>query len=127
MADLFTLPELAAYMQAPSVNGDSAELLLELVTDLIADTYGGDLPDPPPAKFRRIALEAAKRAYLNPNGYRSETLPDGYSYTRGNDTSRAQAGLYLTDVERRQITSAAGGATVRTTRLVTSSQMWDEA
>lgn len=117
MADLFTLPELAAYMQAPSINEESAALLLELVTDLIADTYGADLPDPPPAKFRRIALEAAKRAYLNPNGYVSETLGD-YSYNRGGNGGGAQVGVYLTRAERQAILAAGGRPTVSTVQLV---------
>ena len=118
-AGLFTLPELAAYCQVPDVDPTTGTLLLDLVTGLIADTLGADLPDPPPARFRRIALEAAKRAYLNPNGYVSETLGD-YSYNRGGNGGGAQVGVYLTALERRQILHTVGKPSVGTVRLVTA-------
>jgi hypothetical protein len=59
---LFTLDDLAAYMQVPAVTPVTGELLSELTDDLIADAYGGPLPTPAPARVRRIALEVAKRA-----------------------------------------------------------------
>jgi hypothetical protein len=117
---LFTLDDLAAYMQVPAVTPTTGALLSELTDDLIADAYGGPLPTPAPARVRRIALEVAKRAYQNPNGYVSETLGD-YSYNRGSRSSpRAmdQSGLYLTDEERRAIASVAGRSTVRTVQFV---------
>lgn len=117
MPELFTLPELAAYMQVPAVNEDTGTLLQELATSLIADTYGSPLPDPPPDRLRRVALEVTKRAYLNPNGYVSETLGD-YSYNRGG-TGSGGAGVYLTDAERQTVRAAGGLPTVRTVRLVT--------
>ena len=119
---LFTLPELAAYMQTPTVDEATATLLAELAEGLIADTYGAELPDPPPPRLRRIALEATKRAYQNPNGYVSESIGD-YSYTRGsrsNPRALEQSGVYLTDAERATIVSASGRSTVRTYRLVTA-------
>ena len=119
MPDLFTLPELAAYMQVPSVNEDTGNLLLELATGLIEDVYGAALPDPAPSRLKRIALEVVKRAYLNPNGYTSETLGE-YSYNRGSRNGREldQAGIYLTDAERSAVASAGGRSTVRTAQLV---------
>jgi hypothetical protein len=117
---LFTLDDLAAYMQVPAVTPVTGELLSELTDDLIADAYGGPLPTPAPARVRRIALEVAKRAYQNPNGYVSETLGD-YSYNRGsrsNPRAMDQSGLYLTDEERRAIASVAGRSTVRTVQFV---------
>jgi hypothetical protein len=118
---LFTLPELAAYMQTPTVDEATAALLAELAESLIADTYGAELPDPSPARLRRIALEVTKRAYQNPNGYVSESIGD-YSYTRGarsDPRSLGQSGVYLTDAERAAIVSLSGRSTVRTFRLVT--------
>lgn len=127
MADLFTLPELAAYMQVPSVNDDTATLLLELVTGLMMDAYGADLPATPTAAMRRIGLEATKRAYLNPNGYVTETLPDGYSYNRGGVYSgTATNGVYLTPAERQELMKAGGRATVRTVKLVTPFEFTDD-
>jgi hypothetical protein len=116
---LFTLPELAAYMQTPAVDPNTATLLAELAEGLIADTYGGDLPTPAPARLRRIALEVVKRAYNNPNGYVSETLGD-YSYNRGGNGGGAQVGIYLTAFERQQIATLSGRSTVRTVRMVTA-------
>jgi hypothetical protein len=116
MADLFILPELAAYMQVPSINEETGELLLELVTGLIEDAYGSAIPAPVPSRLRRVALEATKRAYLNPNGYESESLGD-YSYRRASG-SRGRSGLYLTADEVRQVAAAAGRATVRTVQFV---------
>jgi hypothetical protein len=121
MPSLFTLPELAAYMQTPEVDEATAALLAELAVDLIADTYGGNVPNPAPARLRRIALEVTKRAYQNPNGYVSESIGD-YSYTRGSRSSPKaleQTGVYLTDAERNAIVSVSGRSTVRTFRLVT--------
>lgn len=122
MADLFTLPELAAYMQVPSVNEDTAELLLELASDLITDVYGDALPDPAPSRLKRVALEVVKRAYLNPNGYVSENLAD-YGYRRGSDAARS--GVFLTDAERAVVVSAAGRSTVGSVKLVTPFEFTD--
>lgn len=114
---LFTTAELAAYMQQAesAVNQQTAELLLDLTTGLIEDVYGGALPDPVPMRLLRVGLEVAKRAYLNPNGYVSESLGD-YSYSRGRGPT--QQGVYLTSAERQAIRGAAGLPTVRSVRLV---------
>lgn len=112
---LFTTAELAAYMQVPSVNEDTAALLIELTEGLIADVYGAALPDPAPSRLKRVGLEVAKRAYLNPSGYRSESLGD-YSYTRASDA--VSSGIYLTTAERSAIVSLSGRSTVRTVQLV---------
>lgn len=113
---LFTTAELASYMQVPSVNTATATLLHELTEGLITDAYGSALPATIPARIKRVALEVAKRAYLNPNGYRSESLAD-YSYTRGGDVARS--GVYLTSAERQAVRGAAGLSTVRSVKLVT--------
>lgn len=118
---LFTLPELAAYMQTPQLDETTAGLLAELTGSLIVETYGGALPQPAPPRLRRIALEVTKRAYQNPNGYVSESIGD-YSYTRGSRSSSKaldQSGVYLTDAERNAIAAVAGRSTVRSYRLVT--------
>lgn len=117
---LFITSELASYLQQSSINEGAAELLLELTEGLIEDVYGAALPDPAPARLKRIALEVAKRAYLNPNGYVSESLGD-YSYSRGSHgRGPTQHGVFLTTAERQAIVSASGRSTVRSVRLVNS-------
>lgn len=126
MADLFTLPELAAYMQVPSVNEDTGDLLLELATGLIAEVYDPTdevLPDPAPSRLKRIALEVVKRAYLNPNGYASENLAD-YGYRRGAEAARS--GVFLTDPERASVVRASGRSTMRSVKLVTPFEFTDD-
>lgn len=113
---LFTSAELASYMQVPSVSEDTYDLLIELAEGLIEDAYGSALPGPAPTRLKRIGLEVVKRAFLNPSGYRSETIAD-YSYTRGPESSRS--GIYLTSAERQAIRGAAGLSTVRSVKLVT--------
>lgn len=118
---LFTTTEFASYVQQPAVNEDTVTLLLELVTGLMEEAYGAVLPDPGTSAMRRIGLEATKRAYLNPNGYVQETLPDGYSYNRGGVYSaQTDNGVYLTAAERRALVAASGRATVRSYKLVNS-------
>lgn len=117
---LFTSAELASYMQVPSVNDDTADLLIELTEGLIEDVYGDALPDPARSRLKRIGLEIAKRAYLNPNGYVSETLGD-YSYSRGSyGRGPSEHGVFLTASERQQIVAASGRSSVRSVRLVNS-------
>jgi len=119
MSLLFTLPELAAYMQQPDVNEATGELIRELVTDLIADVSGAPIPDQFPPRFKRVALAATKRAYLNPNGYVSESLGD-YSYSRGaRSGAGVESSVYLTDAERASILASSGRSSVRSVKLVT--------
>lgn len=117
---LFIESELASYMQVPSVDADTAALLIELTEGLIEDAYGSTpLPDPAPSRLKRVALEVAKRAYLNPNGYVSESLGD-YSYSRGAyGRGPSQHGVFLTSAERQAVRGAAGLPTVRSVKLVT--------
>lgn len=89
MADLFSLSELASYLQVPEVDNATADLLLSLVTAEIRAYVGGStydaLLDADLLAFKGIALEAAKRAYLNPSGLRSASIDD-YSETFAAET-----------------------------------------
>ncbi len=103
MADLFTLADLAAALQVPSVDPVAGDLVRRRVTGrIIAVT--GVLGDPPPAAVFDIALTVAVRAYNNPQGLASETI-GSYSYTRERGQ---QGGVYLTEQERRQLRAAVG-------------------
>jgi hypothetical protein len=101
--DLFTNGELASYLQVAEVDDATADLARDLVTTEIrlyagATTYdalsGADL-----ASFKGIALEAAKRTYLNPSGLRSAQIDD-YSETFATETI---TGASLTDLEQARI------------------------
>jgi hypothetical protein len=103
MADIYTLDEFDAYLQA-TANETTATLLRELVTGLIEDIDGRDyseLATTATYTTKSIALEAAARAYRNPEGLTSYTIDD---YTARRDTQNAAPpGLYLTDAEISQL------------------------
>lgn len=100
MADLFTNAEFAAYLQTTvgELKTATVDLLRDLLLELIEDVTGSlaDV-DPLPASVRTVALDATRRAYLNPQGYTSETA-GGFTYRR--EGKAAEVGLYLTDDER---------------------------
>lgn len=101
---LYELTEFASYVQ-DDVDTPTAQLLLELVTGVIEEVSGAPF-DPVPATVKAIALEAAKRAYVNPKGLQSRTEAAGPF----NDTERwnaADSGVYLTGRERAAIAAAA--------------------
>jgi hypothetical protein len=70
MSDIATAEELQWSIQI-TVDPDAALVLLDLAQGLIIDEIGVRDPWPPTAKA--VALAAAGRAYLNPEGIRSET------------------------------------------------------
>lgn len=98
MADLFTLAELATYMQVDSLPEASATLARELATAQIRAAVG-------PARFdaltdttllKPLALEVARRSLLNPTGLRSEQIDD-YSVTYASET--VAGGLLAAELE----------------------------
>ena len=91
MADIADPEELEWFIQT-TVDGVVAGFLLELAQGLIVDEIGVHDPWPPTAKT--VALAAAGRAYLNPEGNRSETTGP---FTAVRDA--AALGVYLTDDE----------------------------
>ncbi|MFY1588989.1 hypothetical protein ACN267_31365 [Micromonospora sp. WMMD734] len=105
MADLFTLEQLASYMQQ-DLDQASAELARALTTALIRAEVGAArydaLTDLSP--FLPVALEVARRTLLNPAGIRSEQIDD-YSVTYA---AEVIGGPALTESERAQVLAAAG-------------------
>lgn len=87
---LYTLDEFAAYMQSDAINTTTATLLLDLVTGLV-DELGTFTAYP--VSVKAVALEAAARAYRNPDGLTSETVDD---WTGRRESA---AGVYLTESE----------------------------
>ena len=100
MADLFTLEQLASYMQS-DLDTASADLALSLATALIRGEVGAArydaLTDLSP--LLPVALEVARRVLLNPTGVRSEQIDD-YSVTYATEFV---GGAVLTDAERAQV------------------------
>lgn len=108
---LFELGELASYLQAPEVDNATAQLLLDLVTVEIRWYVGGDrydaMTDADLLAFKGVALEAVKRAYLNPSGLRSSSIDD-YAETFATETF---AGVALTAAEQDRIDQLLGRST----------------
>lgn len=85
-----------------------AEAALEDASALVRDEAGRSWVDEdgavtaPPAVVT-VTLKAARREYVNPNGYTSEqTGPFSYQLPRG------ETGVYLTEAERRIVRRTAG-------------------
>ena len=91
MADIANTGELEWFIQT-RVDHAVAGFLLELAQGLIVGEIGEHDPWPPVAKA--VALAAAGRAYLNPEGMKSETTGP---FTGVRDA--AGLGVYLTDDE----------------------------
>lgn len=89
VASIATLEELTTFLQIPEVKNDII-LLLDLAEGQIAEVIGAQ--DPWPTTAKAIALEAAKRAYVNPEGLGSET-------TGGTAATFPERGVYLTKAE----------------------------
>ena len=100
MADLFTLGQLASYMQS-DLDQASAELARDLATSLIRAEVGAArydaLVDLSP--LLPVALEVGRRVLLNPGGARSEQIDD-YSVTYATEFV---GGAALTVAEREQV------------------------
>lgn len=71
MADIATLPEFASFLQIDIDTATANLLLLDLAQGLIAAQIGER--DPWPTVAKSVALSAAARAYVNPDGVRQRT------------------------------------------------------
>lgn len=102
MADIATLEEFASFLQVDVDTATANLVLLDLAQGQIVDEIG--TRDPWPATAKAVALSAAKRAYVNPEGVSSETTGGTTSvYADGN------MGVFLTDDERARLQRAGGG------------------
>lgn len=99
MAVLFTPEELATYLQVNAVIPATANQLRDLLTGIFEAETGVILAPllAVPSEAKAIGLAAAGRAYVNPQGYTSETVG---SYTYRREGAAGLAGLYLTETER---------------------------
>lgn len=114
--DIITTADLASYLRDADLDATAAGLYVELANGLVTDITG-DLSAPFPARARAVALEAAARAYRNPEGATSETIDD---YTFRRDGATSSGGVYLTPSEMALLRGlAGGGSAVRSVRLVT--------
>lgn len=115
MADLFTRGELASYLQIPEVDDETVDLLLELVTAQIR-LYAGPavydaMSDTDLLALKGIALEAAKRCYLNPSGLRQQSSAiDDYQESQTFATETF-GGVGLTESEQGLIDRVLGRST----------------
>ena len=102
MADLFTLEELASYLQQ-NVDTASATLARSLATGLVKRAAGGHdftADTTVPDEVKAVALAVTGRIYGNPRGVTGENI-GSYSYRV------AETGTGLTDDERRIVAAAA--------------------
>lgn len=106
MADIATLEEFASFIQADVDTATASLLLLDLAQGQIVEKIG--TPTPWPTIAKAIALEAAKRAYVNPEGLGSET-------TGGTAATYPERGVYLTEDEVARLSgwlNGPGGSTL---------------
>lgn len=97
--------DLVSYLRLSAVDS-SVTLFVQLANGVVEDITGN--LSPVPVRVKAIALEAAARAYRNPNGYASESIDD-YTYRRPTETR--QAGVYLTSAEAAELALYGGNAT----------------
>lgn len=121
---LFDEDELAAYLQVPSVNGDTFDLLLELAESEIESETGdlAALTTAQTATARSVAFEVVARAYRNPNGLIEFSIDD----FRGKQDASA-VGIYLTAAERarlRRLLAATDDATTGSVALRPTWRSW---
>ena len=104
MSDLFTVDELALRLQldADTATAYAARLALlrDEATGLVLEAAGS--PANPPSTLKTIALNAAGRAWANPDGRSQEAIG---AYSSG---FTGAGGLYLTDQERQRCRTASG-------------------
>ena len=113
LPSLATVDELAARLPdgIDSADEDRAQLLLDDVSALARAEVETDWVDDAnalsgvPAVVVTVVLAAARRAWLNPSGFVSETIG---SYTYRLADGAAGSGVFLTDEEKRLIRRAAG-------------------
>jgi hypothetical protein len=95
MADIATLPEFASFLQTDVDTATSNLLLLDLAQGLIVEEIGVQNPWPTIAKS--VALSAAARAYVNPEGLRQQTVGSTSSLY---NTPLYTNGVFLSESEK---------------------------
>lgn len=100
MNTIITSSDLTSYLRQPDAD---VTMVVDLANGIVGEIVGNMFPIP--TRIIAITLEVAARAYRNPNGYSSETIDD-YTYRRDVDTR--QAGVYLTESERAELSALAG-------------------
>lgn len=110
---LYTLEEFASYVQS-DVDTATALLLRDLATGAIGAATGLVVDDTN-SELKRIALQAASRAYRNPGGLRQETI-GSESYTYAAETVANE--VALTPQEKREARRAVGIGGAFTVELV---------
>jgi hypothetical protein len=114
VADLFTHGELASYTQRSDLDTSTADLLLALVTTeirgYVGETIYDAMTDAEQQRFKGIALEAVKRALLNPDGVRQfSTTIDDYSESQTYATETF-GGVEINETEQARIDRVLGRA-----------------
>lgn len=104
MADIATLGEFASFLQVDVDTATSNLLLLDLAQGLIAGEIGDQ--DPWPTIAKSVALSAAARAYVNPEGLRQETTG---STTAIYNAPLYTNGVFLSDQEKADLHAWANG------------------
>lgn len=104
MADIATLAEFASFLQIDLDTATANLVLLDLAEGLITAEIGAQ--DPWPSVAKSIALAAAGRAYVNPEGLKQETVG---STTAVYNTPLYMNGVYLSDPERAALHDWANG------------------
>jgi hypothetical protein len=110
MADIATVAELASQLQTDLDTATANLLLLDQAQGLITELIGAQ--DPWPTIAKSVALAAASRAYVNPEGLRQDTTG---STTAIYNTPLYRNGVYLSDLEKADLLAWAngpGGSTV---------------
>lgn len=86
----------------------TAELVIEVVGEMILEIAGTDEPDPIPAYYRALTIEKTIGAVTNPDSLASESEGLG-AYTSSRTFQRAgDVGVFLTDREEAMIRRTAG-------------------
>jgi hypothetical protein len=109
MADIATVEELASQLQSDLDTATANLLLLDQAQGLITEQIG--VQNPWPSIAKSIALAAAGRAYVNPEGLRQDTT-GGTTAIYNNPLYRN--GVYLSDQEKADLyqwANGPGGAT----------------
>lgn len=110
MADIATLPEFASFLQEDLDTATANLLLLDLAQGLITDEIG--VQNPWPAVAKSVALAAAGRAYVNPDGLKQDTVG---GTTAIYNTPLYQNGVYLSEQEKASLhlwANGPGGSTL---------------
>lgn len=110
MPDIATLEEFASFLQTDIDTATANLLLLDQAQGLITEQIG--VQDPWPTIAKSVALAAAGRAYVNPEGLRQDTTG---STTAIYNSPLYRNGVYLSDQEKADLhvwANGPGGSTL---------------